>query len=216
MNDLKDKWEKGKATSLSFYRQKLRWKVVQFNHKFSLPMYFVPLIGDKKKVSIVDVGAGMFSTIGCLWHGAEVKITSCDILADEYKKILDTYKVNRLWPIEKQDMEHMTYQDESFDIVHCANALDHCADPHAAIREMCRICKKDGWVYFRHYKDVGELRRYIGLHQWNICPFGDEDCMFWHNEDNFLLSDTGYNFRTVMRKDIGNEPEMVVSTFHKE
>ncbi len=210
--DGKIKWEKGKNASLSFYTKKLSWKVQQFNHKFPLPIYFDQMIGDKKEVSIADLGAGMFATTGTLWYDATIHLYPSDILADDYKKILDKYKIIPLVPVEKQDMENLTYKNEFFDIVHCANALDHCNNPYKALEEMVRVCKKGGWVYLRHMPDNGKVRRYSGLHQWDIKLVGDE--CFFSRDKVFKLSDFG-EFHSEMKKEVGNEPKMIVSILHK-
>jgi SAM-dependent methyltransferase len=68
--------------------------------------------------------------------------------------------------VEVQDMEHLTYPKDSFDLVVCINALDHTPDAQAAIEEMIRVTKK--WIYIdcaliqhttsgkRHFWDVLE------------------------------------------------------------
>ena len=213
--EINKRWEKGKYASLFFYRHKLQWKEEQFNHKFPLAMYFKPMIGDKKNVSILDVGAGMFNTVGCLWHNVDIQVTCCDILADEYKKILDEYKIEPIHLIEKQDMEDLTYEDKSFDIVHCVNALDHCIKPEKAIREMYRVCRKGGWIYLRHGLNMGKERHYTGLHQWDIQPVEDGSCEFIGNDTVFLLNDIIPGFKTELKQEVGNEPPMVVSILNK-
>ena len=48
-----------------------------------------------------------------------------------------------------------------FDICSCTNALDHCYDPIAAIRQMLAVCKPGGWLHLSHILsriDVPELR----------------------------------------------------------
>jgi SAM-dependent methyltransferase len=205
---------RGIQSVLTFYEKKLHWKVQQFNHKFPLNIYFDDMIGNKKEVYLADLGAGMFATTGILWYSCEIRLYPSDILADEYKKILKRHSITPLYPVEKQDMENLTYKDEFFDIVHCVNALDHCKNPLKALKEMYRICKKGGWIYLRHGLNMGETRRYSGLHQWNIKITKNNDCLFWSKNNKFLLSEVA-PFKNEMKKEIGNEPEMVVSTYYK-
>jgi len=209
-------WEKGKRVSLSFYKKKLRFKEAQFNHPFNLSSYFAPMIGEKRQIMIADLGAGIFSTIGTRWDTAGITMYASDLLADEYAKILTEADILPLVPVEKQDMEHLTYSENFFDIVHCTNALDHCTDPEKAILEMYRVCKPGGWIYLRHYAHVGKHQNYCGLHAWNIDAFGENDCRIWNKKGGFFLSSISSEFRTVSKREMPYEPEnMVVSTLQK-
>lgn len=79
-----------------------------------------------------------------IWGKVNLKIYASDILANEYAKL--THEVLRT-PIEYQDMENLTYLDESFDVVHCVNALDHTKNAQKALSEMKRICKTGGYIF---------------------------------------------------------------------
>lgn len=217
MNDLlKAKWEKGTNNTLRFYRAKLPWKAKQFNRELTLPDYFGQMIGDKKEVTIAEIGSGMFCTIGSLWKTAKVKVYPSDALADKFNKILEDNNVTPLIPVEKQDMENLTYPDNFFDIVHCCNALDHTTNPLKAICEMYRIVKPGGYIYLRHFVNVGENEKYSGLHMWNIDKSGGKDCVIWNQNERFLLSDHFQGFNTVKKKELDYETDdMVVSILHK-
>ncbi len=153
-----------------FYRVKFGSKEREFNKPAPLPKYFKYLIGDKKKVVIAELGAGPVNTIGDHCEGVDVTIFASDIFSDEYKKFWVNNGKVPLVPIEYQDMENLTYPDETFDIVHCVNALDHTPDCQKAIEEMKRVCKKGGWVYLRHAPD--QKKRYGGMHAWNASVDG--------------------------------------------
>lgn len=43
--------------------------------------------------------------------------------------------------------ESLPYDDATFDVVFCMNALDHMADPPAAVRQMLRVLKPGGWLH---------------------------------------------------------------------
>ncbi len=190
--------KKGVDDAIKFYRSKFRWKIEKFNRPFFLPKYFTPMIGDKKDVHIADLGAAMIATTGNLWNGADIHIHASDLLADEYASIWKERGVEQLIPIEKQDMEKMTYDDNVFDIVHCVNALDHTENPKAALFEMIRVCKPGGWIYLRHVPNEAERQSYKGLHQWNIVKEGG-DCLFWNRDSRFLLSEIDDRFITEIR-----------------
>ena len=211
-------WDNGKKVTIHFYNQKFNLKERQLNFRHFLPMYFDEMIGDKLHVRIADIGAGIFSTIGQLYYNGKDRVVcdvvASDLLADTFNQIIKERGVRPLVPIEKQDMENLTYPDESFDIVHCVNALDHCSDPEKAIREMVRVCKKGGWVYLRHYTDVAEEMKYLGLHQWNITSEFYNGCRIWNKDKSFNLFELG--FKTSIGREFTYEPRnMVISKLHK-
>ncbi len=143
-----------------FYRLKFTRKEAEYNVPSKLPDYFEELIDDKKQVVIAELGAGPVNTIGNEWPGVEVKIVASDVLWPEYAAYWGDK--TPLVPIEYQDMEHLTYPDNTVDIVHCRNAVDHTPNPLAAIEEMKRVCKPGGWVYMAHAP--GQKTRYGGMH----------------------------------------------------
>jgi len=213
---LKNDRKAGQAFTLHHYTKTLFHKASLFNRVFQLDPYFAPMIGDKKEVKIADIGAGMFSTTGNTWPATKVEIHPSDELAEEYMQTLKKFGVTPLFPIEKQDMEHLTYPDESFDIVHCVNALDHCVDPYRAIKEMYRICRKDGWIYLRHYFNTALTQKGRGLHKWNLMMTINDDCIFWGELGNFMLSSCISGFQNIAKKETGYERyRMMVSVLHK-
>ena len=217
-DQLKAKWERGKNNTLRFYRAKMPWKAKAFNTELLyLPDYFDKMISDKKEVTIAEIGSGMFCTIGSLWKTAKIKIIPSDALATEFNQMLKECGVTPLIPVEKQDMLNLTYKDSSFDIVHCTNALDHTRNPLRAISEMYRIVKQGGYIYLRHFPNVGEHERYSGLHMWNIDKSGDSDCVIWNLSEKHLLSNYFKGFVTIKKRELDYEPDdMVVSILHKE
>lgn len=205
-------WRRGKKAALIFYRSKLSWKNRQFNHAFPLAPYFDEMIGNKRDVMIADLGAGMFSTTGSTHHSATVHLYPSDMLADEFNKMIKDHKDNIIpvIPVEKEDMLALTYLDDLFDIVHCANALDHCLDPLKAIKEMYRVCKPGGWIYLRHFENVAQYEGHKGMHQWNLCKEGDS-CKIWNDENSFLLS-VYFKNETVTEVDKDKRPDTIVIT----
>ena len=187
-----------------FYRNKLPYKEKQFNFIFPLDGYFKELIGDKKEVKIADIGCGMFSTTGSTLEGVEVEIYPSDFLADEYNEMLRDSNVTPVIPVEKQDMTNLTYKDEFFDVVHCVNALDHCNDPQKALQEMLRVLKPGGWLYLRHYQNVGEFMRYRGEHKWNIDLSEDGIKVWSRNGTEYFFTGNAY------LEDINDEAKRVV------
>lgn len=209
------KWRRGKNNTLRHYIKKLPWKVRRHNCESYLPNYFDAMIGDKNEITIAELGSGMFCTIGSMSKTAKIKIYASDILAPEFNQILKEHNITPIIPVVMEDMENLTYPDNFFDIAHCCNALDHTLDPIKAIKEMYRIVKPGGYIYLRHFVNVGEHEKYWGLHAWNIDMQG-KDCAIWNKQEKFLLSEYFEGFTTVKKRELEIEnDDMVVSILHK-
>ncbi len=46
----------------------------------------------------------------------------------------------------KMDITDIQYPDNSFDVIYCSHVLEHVPDDRAAIRELYRVLKSDGWA----------------------------------------------------------------------
>jgi SAM-dependent methyltransferase/glycosyltransferase involved in cell wall biosynthesis len=186
-------WEAGKKNELDYWREWLKRKGASYQNLRRLSSTFDFMIGDKKEVKIANLGAGAMCLIGDSRRDVKVKVISSDLLADEFEKIKKQLNITSPNPIEKQDMTNLTYENNTFDIVFCANALDHCQNPYKALEEMVRVCKPGGWIYLIHHAHEGKRLAYSGLHQWNIDITQEGDCIFWNKTwlptETFLLSD---------------------------
>ncbi|MEX5259967.1 methyltransferase domain-containing protein [Kocuria sp. CPCC 205263] len=47
------------------------------------------------------------------------------------------------------DITGLPFPDGAFDVVHAHQVLQHVADPVAALQEMTRVCRPDGWIACR-------------------------------------------------------------------
>lgn len=57
------------------------------------------------------------------------------------------------FPWSRQDAENLSYSDGEFDWVIEHNGIHHCASPHRAVLEMCRVAKR-GIVFFEPYDNL--------------------------------------------------------------
>lgn len=212
-------WEEGLKEELRFWRGWLGGKGKHYEKPNRLVDLFTPMIGDKKEVRIANLGAGPVCLIGDRRRDINVSVESSDILADDYQELLDNLNIKLANPVKKQDVTKLTYEDESFDIVYCANALDHCQDPYSAVCEMVRICKPGGWIYIYHIAHEGQRNNYRNLHKWNLDMTEDGDCIFWNNKkgpktDTFLLSEIYSGFTTTLRP--GRRATLITSIVQKK
>ena len=193
--------------TLAHYNRKLLQKSEQYNCEMPFPEYLLPYVLGKKELKIADLGAGPFSTVGTKLDGCKVTLVPSDILAEEFRDMCEQADIKQYIPVQYQNMTRMRYPNEAFDIVHCVNALDHVRDIRSALSEMNRVCKTNGAVYLRHFRNEGEKKNYCGFHYWNI-ERSDNDCRIWNEEESFFLNDL-LPFCTMQ------EGRMIVSTMIK-
>ncbi|HSW35169.1 MAG TPA: class I SAM-dependent methyltransferase [Candidatus Limnocylindrales bacterium] len=123
------------------------------------------------------VPGGLFLDVGCgravdaiqlLERGMRgVGVEVSDFMLEEAKKTLGEKGLKM--ELVRAFGENMPFADNTFDVVYCKGAIDHFYNPQAAIREMARVTKPDGWVVisaanfdstgFRLGRYITELRR---------------------------------------------------------
>jgi len=179
----------------------------------TLPLqpYLYPFLPHKSEVEIADLGSGAVTFLGYKHPSIEVYVYPSDILAFEYADLLHHMRLTPVVPVAYQDMTKLTYPDNTFDIVHCSNALDHCADPVSAIREAIRVCRSGGWVYLRHKLNEATHMNFTGQHRWNIDQSGSLT-----DRDGKVSPIAHFCFHTsVVPNPKRGKPKLVVSTLRK-
>src|SRR5690554_5179627 len=119
---------------------------------------------------VLDVGAGPISKVGKVVAGHSIDLTPIDPLAEDYQEILAELGMRPPVPTKKGYGERLTEQfsENSFDLIHARNSIDHCLDPIAVIRNCVRVLKPGCSFYLNHYRNEGIAAGYYGLHQWNF------------------------------------------------
>jgi len=131
----------------------------------------VPLLPKGQRVvKILDVGAGPLTYIGKQYPGYELQIQATDPLAAEYDKLLDKYHIKAPVHTISADAEklHDSFQENSFDIVHARNCIDHAYSPENAVLEMIRVTKPGSYVLLQHVPNEAVNQNWSGLHNWNF------------------------------------------------
>jgi SAM-dependent methyltransferase len=127
-------------------------------------------------VRILDVGSGPMTKLGKKHPSREVTITATDLLASEYDRLLSELGVEPLVRTIFANAEKLVEQfgQNTFDIVHAQNSIDHTRHPQVAIMQMLAVCKPQGYVILYHAENEGQTENYHQLHKWNFtCEGGD-------------------------------------------
>ncbi len=139
-------------------------------------------INDSSTIKILDVGAGPVTMLGKKLNGKLIDITAVDPLAEKYNELLNKNHINPPVRTQVGYAEKLTekYEENSFDIVHAINSLDHCFNPLRAMKQMLSVVKKGSYVVLYHSINEGKKHNYSGLHQWN----------FYEDSGNFYISNS--------------------------
>ena len=122
------------------------------------------------QISILDVGAGPFTTIGTYFEESRLNITAVDPLADCYDALIRKYALEPPAKTIFAEAEKLTalFAPASFVWVNARNSIDHTASPVDAIREMMTLVKPGGMMTLRHESNEAINEGYSGFHQWNL------------------------------------------------
>lgn len=126
------------------------------------------------ELTLLDVGAGPGSiTVDFASRVARVTATEINDEALSLSRGLAAERGVTNVDFAVQDVHALTFADDSFDIVHAHQVLQHVADPVQALREMARVCKPGGIVAARDadyagfiwYPEVPELDEWLTLYR---------------------------------------------------
>lgn len=184
-NNARDTWNRGIEPEADHWRNYLRRvkgdaKEPRLDPTFPLKSVFTQLLNtrSRKPVRILDVGAGPLSMVGKVWPGRQVCLVPVDPLAPLYDQALAEAGIVPPVRTIYAEAEKLTsfFEPDSFDLVVCSNALDHCYNPFKALDEMLHVVKPGGSVLLLHIPNEAENECYSGFHQWN----------FWDYKGNFV------------------------------
>ena len=135
------------------------------------------------EASILDVGAGPATTVGCRFPGMRLEVVAVDPLADRYDELLDDAGVVPPVRTERLEGERVgeRFGEGRFDIAYSRNALDHAVDPVEIIRQMVAVVRPGGFVLLRHARNEAVSQDYVQLHQWNFDERGG-DFVIWRTD----------------------------------
>jgi len=147
---------------------------------------------------ILDVGCGPLTSLGKKVGEKSVDLICIDPLAEDYVKIMEEVGLEPLIKPRAIPGEeiHLNFEENSFDLAHARNSLDHAYNPAYVIRQMLWAVRPGGAVYLYHLVNEAERNEYKGLHQWNFCSRNGEFVVGDSNKEINLSEDLG-NFAKV-------------------
>lgn len=189
----RERWNSGSAHEIFHWESWLRSKgnspgpsfADRFDPNREIDPQYARFINPESKV--LDVGAGPVSSLGTKLNGRPIDLTAIDPLAEKYNSVLDEEGLEP--PVRTQfgEAEDIKFDDGTFDLVHCRNALDHSRNPIKGIQEMLRVAKPGGHVVMWHVINEGENEKYWGLHQWNFIE-RNGDFVIWNKEGEWNIN----------------------------
>ncbi len=143
--------------------------------------YFKHFIDSWKGVKVLDVGCGGGYACEYLAQRKAV-VFGTDILAESLQGAVDHAAQNRL-EIDYRlcTAEQLPFSDRTMDVVTCFDVLEHVPDKGQMLREIHRVLKPGGWLFFdtlnkTFWSKLGAiwlseiLLRFIprGTHHWHL------------------------------------------------
>lgn len=130
--------------------------------------HLVPLL--RKDMTLLDVGCGPGTVTVDLARtvGRVVGVDAATPVLDSARELAEASGVENV-SFEYANAYELPFDDDSFDVVHAHQLLQHLSDPIAAIREMHRVAKPGGIVAARDadYSAMTWFPESAGLTEWN-------------------------------------------------
>jgi ubiquinone/menaquinone biosynthesis C-methylase UbiE len=128
-------------------------------------------------VQILDVGTGTAQIpIAMCKRNNGIKITAIDLAESMLtlgNKNIQTARLEDSITLVQIDSKKMPYPDESFDQVISNSIIHHIPNPLECFKEMIRVTKKDGLLFFRDLLrpfSLVELHNIVNLHAGDATP----------------------------------------------
>lgn len=136
--------------------------------------YLVPHL--KSGMSLLDIGSGPGTiTMDLARLVAPGMLTACEVSASALELAQAEAARQQVDNIafEVADVHNLPFEDDSFDVVHAHQVLQHVGDPVRALTEMRRVCKPGGYVAardsdyeaFTWYPALPELDEWLTLYR---------------------------------------------------
>ncbi|PYH99763.1 UbiE/COQ5 methyltransferase [Aspergillus ellipticus CBS 707.79] len=109
--------------------------------------YILPYL--KPNMTILDIGCGPGSiTVDFARHVPEGHVTGVEYVPDPLEQARSLASSKHITNVDFQvaDIHSLPFPDNTFDLVHVHQVLQHISDPIQALREMRRVAKSNGGI----------------------------------------------------------------------
>lgn len=146
-----------------------RWRTVDNSAAYLLPHL-------QAGQAVLDVGCGPGTlTVDLARHIAPGKVTAVEVTPEALALARAEAGRERQDNLEfvVADVHALEFADDTFDVVHAHQVLQHVGDPVQALREMRRVCRQGGLVAVRDsdyaaftwYPEIPELDDWLALYR---------------------------------------------------
>jgi SAM-dependent methyltransferase len=146
-----------------------RWRTVENSAAYLLPHL-------RPGMSVLDVGCGPGTiTVDLAARVSPGRVTAAEVTEDALTLARSEASARQQSNIEfvACDVHALDFPDDTFDVVHAHQVLQHVTDPVRALREMRRVCKPGGivaardsdYAAFAWYPTLPELDEWMDLYQ---------------------------------------------------
>jgi SAM-dependent methyltransferase len=118
-----------------------RWRTAE-----NSAAYLLPVLTDS--MHLLDVGAGP-ATVTRDLAGRVARVTALEVTEEAVAVAREGLRGVGNAEVTAGDVHELPFEDDTFDVVHAHQVLQHVADPVLALREMDRVCKPGGYIAAR-------------------------------------------------------------------
>lgn len=187
-------WLEGIRSEIIFWKHfidtkgsewKTNWNdLISDERKFVLDAYI-----ETENTKFLDAGSGPFSSCGIKTDKSNIEVIAVDPLAFAYQILKKKAGITTGITPEYAMVErlHEKFSENTFDLVHMRNSLDHSFNPLVGLIQLLFVCKVNGTILLQHARNEAENENYVGFHQWNLCGDG-KDFIIWRKGTTYNIS----------------------------
>lgn len=204
-----DKWLYGLESEISFWKRYMETngdiyyanfkEHTEKNKHFTLERHLKGF-SHTELIKFIDIGSGPFSRCGCVTDNYNLSVDAVDPLAEIYNILKKNNNLENGITVKTGFVELLDryFEEESYDIVHMSNSLDHSFNAVFGIYQLLNLCKVGGKVILRHAENEAERSEYGGLHQWNLSVKNEENSfVIWRKDEKYDIKKILDGYATV-------------------